>query len=203
MRARNSSTERSVTELARRAQIVAAAIEVIAEEGYTKASFGRIAARAGLSSTGLISYHFAGKQDLMDAVCEAILREFADFVRERPDDGTPAGQLRTFLIANADYMAAHRGQMVTLLRIRRAQVRPDAVNARGRTDRRDLAALLAEGRRTGDFGEFTPDLMAGFILSLRDGLIERLAEEPGFDVEAAASELVAAVAAMTDNGGKT
>ena len=37
-----------------------AAIETIAQAGYRDATFARIAERAGLSSTGLISYHFAG-----------------------------------------------------------------------------------------------------------------------------------------------
>ncbi|MDQ6657199.1 MAG: TetR family transcriptional regulator, partial [Actinomycetota bacterium] len=42
---------RSVTANARRSQIVAATIEVIAEVGYSQASFARISKRAGLSST--------------------------------------------------------------------------------------------------------------------------------------------------------
>jgi AcrR family transcriptional regulator len=56
----------TITERARRAQIVTAAIGTIAELDYAGASFKQIAARAGLSSTGLISYHFAGKQELVD-----------------------------------------------------------------------------------------------------------------------------------------
>ena len=57
-------TRPTLTEQARRAQIIAAAIETIAELGYTRASFAQIAKRAGLSSTGLISYHFTTKKDL-------------------------------------------------------------------------------------------------------------------------------------------
>jgi AcrR family transcriptional regulator len=56
----------------RRAQIITAAIEVIAEAGYAKASFSRIAKHAGLSSTGMISYHFAGKEDLLAACVDLI-----------------------------------------------------------------------------------------------------------------------------------
>jgi AcrR family transcriptional regulator len=41
-------SERSFTAQARRAQIVRAAIETIAELGYGQASFARIAERAGL-----------------------------------------------------------------------------------------------------------------------------------------------------------
>src|SRR6188508_3405787 len=69
MRARTqTAVPRSFTEQARRAQIVGATIEVIAELGYGQASYARIAERAGLSSTGLISYHFSSKADLIGAV---------------------------------------------------------------------------------------------------------------------------------------
>ncbi|TDD47082.1 TetR family transcriptional regulator [Nonomuraea terrae] len=51
----------SVTNSARRAQIVGATIATIAELGYHQASFARIAERANLSSTRLISYHFDHK----------------------------------------------------------------------------------------------------------------------------------------------
>jgi Bacterial regulatory proteins, tetR family len=51
----DSPPERTFIEAARRNQIVAAAIDTIAEVGYARASFARIAARAGISP-GLISY---------------------------------------------------------------------------------------------------------------------------------------------------
>src|SRR5882757_8394362 len=67
MRARREG-DRTFTENARRAQIVRAAIETIGELGYRATALARIAERAGLSSTGMISYHFRGKDDLMHAV---------------------------------------------------------------------------------------------------------------------------------------
>src|SRR5688572_29786940 len=66
-------SRRSFTAQARRAQIVEATVRVIAHEGLSKASFGRIAAEAGLSSPGMISYHFADKDELLTVLCDAIL----------------------------------------------------------------------------------------------------------------------------------
>ncbi|MEY9841492.1 TetR/AcrR family transcriptional regulator [Streptacidiphilus sp. EB103A] len=60
--------QRSLAATARRAQIVAATIEVIAEEGYARATYSRIARQAGLSSTRLISYHFGSRDELMEQV---------------------------------------------------------------------------------------------------------------------------------------
>jgi AcrR family transcriptional regulator len=92
---------RTFTESGRRAQIVAAAIEVIAEVGYAKASFSRIAKHAGLSSTGMISYHFAGKDDLL-AACVAEIEEVTGaFMQPRIDaaEGHVA-QVRAYVEAN-------------------------------------------------------------------------------------------------------
>ena len=56
--------ERSFIETARRAQIMAAAIDTIAEVGYGQASLARIAETAG-TSKGVIIYHFGGKDELV------------------------------------------------------------------------------------------------------------------------------------------
>ena len=80
---------RSFIEQSRRAQIVDAAISTIAEVGYAKASFARIAERAGLSSTGLISYHFANRAEL---IAEVVDRVFGLISALRGGaDGGPAG----------------------------------------------------------------------------------------------------------------
>jgi TetR/AcrR family transcriptional regulator, fatty acid metabolism regulator protein len=50
-----------------RSNIAATAIGIIAEVGYAGASFARIAEKLGISR-GLISYYFAGKDDLMRQV---------------------------------------------------------------------------------------------------------------------------------------
>ena len=55
---------RTFIETARRAQIMAAAIDTIAELGYGQASLARIAETAG-TSKGVILYHFGGKDDLI------------------------------------------------------------------------------------------------------------------------------------------
>ena len=62
-----AAKRRNFIEQARRAQIVQAAIETIAEVGYTKATFARIAERADISP-GLISYHFSSREKLIAQV---------------------------------------------------------------------------------------------------------------------------------------
>lgn len=62
-----SSDERTFTEQARRAQIVTAAVDVLADEGFRAASLQRIAQRAGVSKP-LILYHFDSKDELLRQV---------------------------------------------------------------------------------------------------------------------------------------
>src|ERR1700723_819410 len=66
--------DRSFIENARRAQIIECAIEAIAELGYATASLAEIAKRAGVSK-GVISYHFAGKAELIEQVVNSLLEK--------------------------------------------------------------------------------------------------------------------------------
>lgn len=191
-----------MTERARRAQIVSAAIETIAEEGYTRTSFTRIARRAGLSSTGLISYHFAGKADLMSEVVHDILRRFTEHVLAQEDDGTPAGELSTFIRANMDFMSTNRPDMLALVRIQagrpmqRQSSDEEPTIASISQDRSQLAELLRRGQGTGQFRQFDSHAVAGFILALRNNVIEHSAD-PDADMDAIGAELAETVRAMT------
>src|SRR5438552_17236279 len=60
----------------RRAQIVDAALHVMAEHGFRGASIKRIAERAGLKSPALIYWYFADKH----ALFEAMLHRMAPFL---------------------------------------------------------------------------------------------------------------------------
>src|SRR5436309_14830969 len=57
-------------ERGRRAQIVDAALHVMAEHGFRGDSIKRIAAHAGLKSPALIYWYFKDKQALFDAMLE-------------------------------------------------------------------------------------------------------------------------------------
>ncbi|CAL9615991.1 hypothetical protein SUDANB58_05740 [Streptomyces sp. enrichment culture] len=54
----------------RRAQIVTAALDVIAEYGYERTTQAAVAERVGLTQQGL-QHHFPSKEDLFVAVLEA------------------------------------------------------------------------------------------------------------------------------------
>jgi AcrR family transcriptional regulator len=147
---------RTFTEEARRAQIVAAAIETIAEVGYGKASYARIARRAGLSSTGLISYHFAGKSDLMAQVAGQTYEAIGKHMASRMAGVTTNAQaLEAYIRGVVEFVAEHRREMKALLEI-------FLNGGLDYTPGTELVALppsrrsCAPGRRPGNSGSSTP-----------------------------------------------
>ncbi|MCC5709552.1 TetR family transcriptional regulator, partial [Klebsiella pneumoniae] len=74
--------KRSFIEEARRAQIIEAAIEPLAASGYADASLARIAQRVGISK-GVISYHFRGKDELIQQVVETVYIDIGNAVTPR------------------------------------------------------------------------------------------------------------------------
>jgi AcrR family transcriptional regulator len=156
---------RTFTESGRRAQIVTSAIEVIAEVGYAKASFSRIAKHAGLSSTGMISYHFAGKDDLLAACVAEIEQVMAAFMEPHIDTATGhVAQLRAFVESNVALVGEHPAAVRALIDlVRNAGSESPSVNGR--------LALFEEHFRTGQaagaFGAFDARTAA---LALTSGL---------------------------------
>lgn len=181
---------RSVTTNARRTQIVAATIEVIAEAGYAHTSFARIAERAGLSSTRLISYHFAGKDELIAAVAEDVMHSIGRFMAARIDaQPDAAAMLRAYIEGTAEFISAHRAPMKALLQI----LMGGGLNYDAATDRRAVSPveqILRQGQQDGVFRDFDPMVMATVVQRAVDGLPFLLESVPDLDCQRYASELV-------------
>ena len=185
---------RSFIEAARRAQVVSAATEVIAELGYPSASLARIAERAG-TSKGVVTYHFENKEDLVRAVYTEVLAQAEAFMVERIGTvRSAAAMLRGYITSNLEFMRDFRTQVVAILEI--------YWNARDETGRPlyDVAALDAQiaplesllraGQDSGEFGEFDARAMAFAIRGAIDAVPPRLARDTTFDVDRYAAVLV-------------
>ncbi|GGP92684.1 TetR/AcrR family transcriptional regulator [Streptosporangium pseudovulgare] len=195
MRVSQAGEGRSLAATARRAQIVAATIETIAELGYPQTSFARIAERAGLSSTRLISYHFAGKDELIGAVVTEVHRTIGRFMAERLADLPDARRaLRAYITGVVEFVAGHRAQMQALMEI--------FLDFRGKdgddrsydaaTERQVLGSLeeiLRWGQATGEFRDFDTFVMAATVQRSVDGLPFLLRTEPELDLSRYADEL--------------
>ncbi|MGH3402699.1 MAG: TetR/AcrR family transcriptional regulator [Streptosporangiaceae bacterium] len=175
------------TSTARRAQFVAAAIETIAEAGYARASLGRIAERVGVSK-GVISYHFAGKEELVQEVIADIAAKGGAFVYARAMTlPTAAGRLRAWIESVLEYTATHRTETVAFQEISAGSRGDAAVSAAVARLATDVApavrALFADGQASGEFREdFDPQAAATALIAVLDAVPPRMARDPDFDV---------------------
>ncbi len=184
----------TATEAARRAQIIEATIDTVAELGYGRASFARIVERAGLSSTRMISYHFGTRDDLMMATLGAVIDAYDRFVTERtPVDAGRAAMLRAQIEAEAAFLTAHPRSARALVEIG-AGARTEDGGPPFELVTRDLRVgrlerQLLQGQREGVFGEFDAAVMAMAIRQALDGVVVRSARDPDLDVGAYGREL--------------
>jgi AcrR family transcriptional regulator len=182
----------SVTAEARRAQIVTAAIDTIAELGYGNASFARIAKRAGISSTRLISYHFDDKAELVRAVVGAVVGEAADYMGKRLRAAeSRMDALAAYIESNLEFIAEHPTAIRAVIEIGANARSDDGTPLVRMADVDDpvsrLANMFREGQDADEFRVFDPLVMA---VTLR-AAIDAAASEPELDPHAYAAELVA------------
>jgi AcrR family transcriptional regulator len=166
---------RTFTESGRRAQIVTAAIEVIAEVGYANASFSRIAKHAGLSSTGMISYHFAGKDDLVAACVGEIEQVTSAFMQPHIDaaDGHVA-VMRAFIESNVALVGEHPAAVRALIDlVRNSGSSSPAVNERLALFENHFRA----GQAAGVFRAFDPRTTALALMAGLDAVVVMAAAE--------------------------
>jgi AcrR family transcriptional regulator len=192
--AADEQTKRSFIEIARRAQIIACAIETIATLGYAQASLAQIASRAGISK-GVISYHFAGKDELITQIVTDIYTKGGEYMLPRIlAETTPDSMLRAYIESNVEFIGNHRLEMVALseifLNFRAADgtLRFDAKAEEPILN--PLEDLLRRGREEGAFREFAPRPMAMTIRRAIDAIPPQLMADPSLDVAAYARELV-------------
>ena len=179
--------DRTFIETARRAQIIAAAIDTIAEVGYGQASLARIAERAG-TSKGVILYHFNGKDDLIRELVAELSAKGRAYLGPRLEaQPTGAGKLSTYIEANLDFVRENRNHVAAVVEI--------ALNARSddggslydfsirEQGTEALRQLLAYFQDTGEFrADFDPAVMAMAIRAALDAVPTRLARDPGLDL---------------------
>ncbi len=153
----------------RKAQIVAAAAEVLSERGYANARVVDIAAAAGTSPAAIL-YWFDGKHGLLAEALALREQEFHDrYTAPAAAGETSSKRLRTLVEAMLHHYDWALWMELTVLAIRD----PAAASERDRMDRRWRAALRAvirDGQRSGEFLDSDADETMFVLAALIDGL---------------------------------
>ncbi|MEB3056568.1 TetR/AcrR family transcriptional regulator [Bacillus pseudomycoides] len=153
---------------ARREQIITAAIEVLKEIGYVSTSLSKIAKKANIS-TGLISYHFSGKEDLMNNTLIYLVEQEWSYIHERVvKKQTFTEKLTTFIEASLAYQITNRTNNIALVEIIFNARTPDHIPYYLLEDDEDLKNsllqnILLQGQESKEFKDFPPQVIATVI----------------------------------------
>ena len=184
---------------ARKAQIVAAAIDVIAEVGFAQASIRKIADRVGIAMSAVL-YHFGTKDNLVDAIVEHMYRTMLTQLAPAIDaEDTATGKLHAYIRSSIDYFGTHRVALKALASLGTTYVPSDGRRFEELGLSPDIAQqlavldptpILAAGQRDGEFGDFPLQSTAIALRGAVNGVVEKVLREPGYDATRYAEDLI-------------
>ncbi|WP_264740615.1 TetR/AcrR family transcriptional regulator [Cytobacillus firmus] len=187
----------SFIEKARRSQIVECAIETIAEVGYAQASLGQIAKRAKISK-GVISYHFANKEEILEQVVIEYYMAFQAYIGPRMEaQKSPKEMLRAYIESNLTFVDENRQHVFAVIEIvsndRTVDGKLRFVANHDETIFHPIETILFIGMKEGTFRDFSKSSARVMALTVRhaiDGFTIELMRNPQLDVKEYIQELL-------------
>jgi AcrR family transcriptional regulator len=181
------------TQRKRRDQLIDCALDAIVELGFQGTSVAEVAKRAGVSK-GVVTYHFAAKDDLIFAVVAHIFDSITEALETRLRGTSPETFVADYINAWVDY---YRAQTRYVLAIREIwgnfrdergdqHFGPQAIEG----ELGVVQQVLEYGQAQGIFRDFDARVMAASIKAALDSLLNQFAADPKVDLEAYGRELV-------------
>jgi AcrR family transcriptional regulator len=189
----------------RRGQIVAAARRIVAEQGLDALTFGALEERLAFTR-GVVTYHFASKDDLVRAVFASAITEIdAAVLAQVEASASIDDKLRAILRANVRgfieraeagrVLLSFWGRLSSDPAVRRINAELYA-RYRGHT-----AKLLRKAREAGEIGPLDAKAVAALMVGIVLGIATQHYFDPGgIDVDAAVEEACEAVVARVASG---
>jgi TetR/AcrR family fatty acid metabolism transcriptional regulator len=181
------------TQRKRREQLIDCTIGAVVELGFQGASVGEVAQRAGVSK-GVVTYHFAAKDDLIFAAVARIFDSITEALESRLGGTSPETFVADYINAWVDY---YRTQTRYMLAIREiwGNFRDDSghqhFGAQAVSGELGVVQHVLEyGQERGIRGRFDARVMAMSIKAALDALLNQFAADPELDLEAYGAELV-------------
>jgi AcrR family transcriptional regulator len=164
---------------AKRAELLDAAISVLAEEGFAGVSLRKVADRAG-TSTGAVTYYFSNKETIMAAVIESRFDIFDAMLKGREGElDIKAGLKRWLDWTKADIPGEWLASFQLLAQARHDPALAEVYQRRYTKYREVFATMLAKGQRQGVIRKDIPaDLLADQLSAMGDGWMMLFPIEP-------------------------
>jgi AcrR family transcriptional regulator len=181
------------TQRKRRDQLIDCALDAIVELGFQGTSVAEVAKRAGVSK-GVVTYHFAAKDDLIFAVVAHIFDSVTEALETRLRGTSPQTFIADYINAWVDYYRTQTRYMLAIREIwgnfrdegGHLHFGPQAIEGGLGV----VQQVLEYGQAQGIFRDFDARVMAASIKAALDALLGRLAADPEVDLEAYGRELV-------------
>ncbi|NWL76542.1 TetR family transcriptional regulator [Pseudomonas taiwanensis] len=164
---------------AKRAELLAAAIAVIAQEGYAGASMRKVAQHAGCT-TGAVTYYFANKEEMVSAVAQNLF----DRVDALLETNRPQFDIRSLIRQWLDWTTSDEPDnwLAWLQLLTHARHEPAfavVIKQRYARFRQVFTAVLEEGQAKGKIrDDIAADLLADQVSAISDGWLMMLPIEP-------------------------
>jgi TetR/AcrR family transcriptional regulator, fatty acid metabolism regulator protein len=190
---KGQSPPKTFTQRKRRDQLVACAIDALAELGFQGTSVAEVARRAGVSK-GVVTYHFAAKDDLMFAAVAEIFDSVTEFLEDRLGGTSPERFVADYVNAWVAYYRLRTRYMLAIREIwgnfrddsGHQHFGPQAVSG----ELGVVQQVLEYGQANDSLAKFDARVMAVTMKASLDALLNQLATDPELDLEAYGAQLV-------------
>lgn len=188
-----SSSSRTFTETARRAQLIAAAITTVNEIGYHRASLSEIAQRAGVAKSAIV-YYFSSRESLLLSVVEDVFTRLESAIAEAVDgDAAPSAQLLAYAQGYLTHVDAHRAEVTAGIEIvvsHRTEDGTPLYLTGTEEDSRLLGGILAAGMEAGVFRRMPLKVAVALVEAVLDVATTELQRDLEADIEPFAAETI-------------
>lgn len=193
MRTKDGARPATFTQRKRRDQLVDCAIDAVVELGFQGTSVAEVAHRAGVSK-GVVTYHFAAKDDLIFAAVARIFDSITEALESRLRNTSPETFVADYINAWVEYYRTDTRYILAIGEIwsnfrdegGEQHFGPQAVAGELGVVQR----VLEYGQGEGILGKFDARVMAVSIKAALDALLGEFARDPDLDLEAYGAELV-------------
>jgi len=163
------------------------------ELGYAQSSLAQIARRANTSKS-VISYHFDGKEELLEQVVQHVFSRAGKLIVAAVErEATAAGKLAAYIRAELAFIRDHRESMMAatevLISHRSADGAPLYLQG-GDEETALLQSILRMGQAAGEFGSVYVPVAALTIVHAIDGALTQAQKDAATDLDAYADHLV-------------
>jgi AcrR family transcriptional regulator len=179
----------TLTERARRAQLIGVTIDLVARYGYAGTSLARIAAAAGISKAAVL-YHFPAKDAVVRAAYAEVIDGLTGYVGAAVAAETGAAAVRAYVRSLVAYTGAHPAHTRMVVEaIGEDTGISDTPNAPSR--REAVAGLLGAAVAAGDYRDDTDvQALAVIVNGAVDAIVAERLADPDFDADRAAERLI-------------